>query len=398
MKFRQRSPFRLCHRIMKATGLFLFLFLAQNASAQLIPFRFNDLWGYCDTSGKPVIQPQYDFCEFFSGNTAFVKKDSFSFGINKNGKQITPALKRYGTFSSGLCPVILSNGECMYIDSNGMNVLLIQKAQAVESFSEDRAVISVNGKIGVIDTKGGMICKPGFDASSIYYRSGFLMVNNGKQYHYLSKNGQILQLADTIQPAGIFSEGLAAVYVHKPSLKTKEVPDPVFLEFIDTSGNIVLSGFEFEGFDYSPYMEPDKEFRDGKAIVKVKNEIGYDYYFLDKRKRFSPLYASARHLGDSLFLGAIGYYMSDIRILDSNYYVAGQFQQKPTQVGEFGNGLLPYRNKDGLWGYVDKNCRDIIPAKYTSAFNFRNGYAWVILNGKPGVINRFGREYFIDKP
>lgn len=394
----QRSVINRCFKTMRLTLLiWLAIYITEAAAQQLIPFRVNDHWGYSDTSGKLLIKPVYHSADFFTGNIAFVKKDSLIFGINRKGEKITPVLKRYGVFSSGLCPVMLMSGRFEYIDTLG-NVKIKPETEAAENFSEHLAVVSAGGKIGVIDTLGKFIRKPEFDASSIYFRSGFLLVNTGTQYMYLSKTGEILQLPDTIQPAGMFSEGLAAVYVTKPSLQENDKVESSFLEFIDTSGNIVLSGFRADEFDYSPYLEYEKEFRDGKAIVKVRNEIGYDYYFLDKKGKFSPLYASARHLGDSFFLGAIGYYMSDIRILDSNYYVSGQFQQKPTQVGEFGDGLLPYRNKDGKWGYVDNNCREIIPAIYSSAFRFQNGFAWVILDGKPGVINRKGQEYFMDKP
>ncbi len=138
----------------------------------------------------------------------------------------------------------------------------------------------------------------------------------------------------------------------------------------------------------------EKEFVDGKAIIKARNEIGWDYYFLDKKGRFSPLYSSAKHLGDSLYLGVIGYYMSEIRILDSNYFVAGQFQSKPLQVGEFGDGLLPYCNKDRLWGYMDSNCRIMIKPQYNMAFKFNRGYAYVVKDGKQGVIDTKGKEFF----
>jgi hypothetical protein len=86
--------------------------------------------------------------------------------------------------------------------------------------------------------------------------------------------------------------------------------------------------------------------------------------------------------------------MSEVRILDSNYYVAGQFQHKPLQVGEFGDGLLPFCDKDRLWGYMNSNCRVIIKPKYNAAFRFTNGYAYVIMNGLQGVIDTKGNEYF----
>lgn len=373
------------------------LLIQKGAQAQLVPFRLGDLWGYSDTSGQIVIQPEYAFTEFFDGAFAFVKTDSCCYRVNLKGKIVSEPLKSYGRFEYGLCPVQDMKGRSWYINLDGKQAFP-GIFDAAENYSEGLAVVSVNKKLGIINTKGSWVRHPDFDTSSAYYKSGFLMgVSKGK-YFYIDKNGQTLQLADSVKPAGTFSEGLAAVYVTKQYNSLGQKVETPFLEYIDSSGRIVLSGFKHDGIDYSEYIAPDKEFRDGKAIIKARNEMGWDYYFIDRRKKFSPLYSAARHLGDSLFLGAIGYYMSDVRIVDSNYFVTGQFQQKPTQIGEFGNGLIPFRNKEGNWGYVNSNCRLVIKEKYSAAFNFRNGYAIVVVNGRPGYINTYGKAFFHDLP
>lgn len=288
------------------------------------------------------------------------------------------------------------NGHCYYINQSGKSSIDLGFS-AAENFSEGLAVVALNKKLGIINTKGQWIRQPDFDTSSAFFKSGFLLAISKGKYFYINRRGQTLHIPDTVLPGGIFSEGLAPVYIVKPFNSDGVKVPTTYLEFIDSSGKVVLNHFINDGIDYSEYIRLEKEFRDGKAIIKTRNELGWDFFFLDKKGRFSPLYATTRHLGDSLFLGAIGYYMSDIRIVDSNYYVAGQFQQKPTQVGEFGNGLLAFRDKEGNWGYVNSNCQLKIPAKYSAAFPFKNGYAFVIFNGRQGVIDTTGREYFIDK-
>lgn len=378
---------------MKRIVLLIVLGVTGSLFAQLIPYRDGIKWGYCDTGRILRIAPQYDLADFFSGNMAFVMKDSQYFGINKKGEVLTPALKKHGTFSDGLCPVQLINGKCLYIDEFG-SAPLDMEFSAAENFSEGLAVVSVHKKLGIINTYGDFIRYPNFDTSSVYFKSGFLMGLSKGKYFYINKHGQTMHLPDSIQPVGLFSEGLAAVYVRKKVIMEGKWTEANVLAFMDTAGELVLNDFVIDSFDYAPYMAPEKEFRDGKAIVKSRNEIGWDYYFIDKKGHFSPLYSLARHLGDSFFLGVIGYYMSEIRILDTNLYVAGQFQHKPTQLGEFGNGLLPFRDKDGLWGYVNSNCREVIKPKYNTAFSFHDGYAFIIWNGLMGVIDTKGREYF----
>ena len=387
----------LSTQIMRLILFILFGLSTITSTAQLIPFRINQQWGYSDTNKVIKIRAQFEFADFFNGNLAFVKKDSFFYGIDATGKTITPAIKHYGSYVNNLCPVLFASGNCYYLNKNGQ-VAIDNQYQAAENFSEGLAIVSINKKLGIIDTLGNWVRKPDFDTSSLYFKSGMLLALSKGQYFYINQRGQKLQLPDSIQAAGIFSEGLAPVYVTKTYNSNGEKTKTTFLEFIDTSGKIALSHFVIDSINYSEYLAFEKEFIDGKAIVKAKNEIGWDYYFLDKNKQFSPLYASAKHLRDSLFIGAIGYYMSDIRILDRNYYVQGQFQQKPTQVGEFGDGLLPYRDKEGNWGYVNSNCQPIIKPKYSMAYKFSNGYAFIVLNGHVGVINTRGIEYFYDKP
>jgi len=370
----------------------LFASLVQ-MNAQLIPCRAGKKWGYCDTGKIVRIRTEFDFTDFFSGDIAFVLKDSLYHGINKKGEFITPGLKHHGVFADGLCPIQLADGTCYYINEKGQ-VAFDHKFAAAENFSEGLAVVSVNKKLGIINTKGEWVREPNFDTSSLYFKSGFLMgVSKGK-YFYIKKNGKTLALPDSIQPAGIFSENLAAVYVTKTTFIGGQATKTTYLEYMDTGARIVIQHFIIDSFDYSGYLAPEREFRDGKALVKARNQIGWDYYYMDKNARFSPLYSTAKHLGDSFFLGVIGYYMSEVRILDSNYYVSGQFQTKPLQLGEFGDGLLPFCDKEGKWGYMNSNCKIIIEPVYNAAFTFKNGYAFVAKNGLQGVIDTKGKEYF----
>lgn len=387
-------------KLIRTTNLALVIFCVsinlQQSFAQLIPFRVNQQYGYINPKNELVIPAKFDYTDFFQGEMAFVLKDSNYYGINSKGEIITPALKHYGVFNYGLCPVLLKDGTCVYINSKG-ETAIDKGFDAAENFSEGLAVVSVTKKLGIIDTLGNWIRLPDFDTSSAYFKSGFLMAISKGKYFYINRKGQTLQLPDTVMPAGVFSEGLAPVYVVKPFNSDGQKIKTYYLEFIDSSGKVALNNFYHDGFNYSEYIAFEKEFINGKAIIKTKNDLGWDYYFLDKKGRFSPLYSFTKHLGDSLFLCAIGYYMADIRIVDSNYYVMGQFQQKPTQVGEMGNGLLAFRNKEGFWGYVNSNCQELIKCKYSAAFPFKNGYAIVIYNGYQGVIDTNGKEFWVDR-
>lgn len=364
--------------------------------AQLIPFRINAIWGYADSNMRLKIPLMYDFTDRFEQGSAFVYKDSLYHLINEKGEKISDHFKAHGQFSNGLCAVVQQNNKCTYINHAGKQVFN-QTFDAAEGFSEGLAVVSINKRLKIINIKGDSIPSMAFDTSNGRFQNGFLMVVKNGKYQFIKRNGKVLKLADSIQVGGLFSEGLAPVYVKKQYNSAHQKTATYFLEFIDSNGQIVLSHFINDSIDYSEYLDIEAGFKDGKAIVKTRNELGWDYYFIDKRKRFSPLYSAAKQLGDSLFLGAIGMYMSDVRMLDKDFWVVSQFQQKPLQVGRFNQGLLAFKNKDGYWGFIDKNGKTVVQAKYTSVNAFNQNIALVIYNGRFGFINTKGQEYFIDR-
>lgn len=378
----------------KHSVLFLFLLiLTSSVSAQLVPFRMGDQWGYSDTSGKLIIQPQYALADFFEQGVAFVKKDSFYYGINEKGEIITEAAIQYGRFVDGLCPLTNKRKQSYYINSTGKNAFNTV-FNAAENFSEGLAVVAMKNKCGIIDLKGSWVREPDFDSSSLYFKSGFLLAKFKSKFIYINRWGKQLLLPDTIRPAGIFSEGLAAVYVETRSLINNTLNVKTNLQFIDTSANIVLSKFVEDGFDYADYLNYEKEFIDGKAIVNAANDLAFDRYFIDKKGRFSPLFSYAQHLGDSLFLGVVGYMLPTIRIYNLTFDVMGDFSLQLKSVGLMGNGLVPVQNLAGYWGYCDSNTKLIIPFIYTSAGQFNNGYAIIKSGGRLGIINTKGKEYF----
>lgn len=396
MCFKQRMAFNL-NLIKTMRPLFfllLFIFCIQISSqAELIPYRLGKQWGYSDTAGKIVIQPQYALADFFENGVAFVMKDSFYFGINEQGEKITELAIQYGRFVDGLCPLTNIKKQSYYINATGKNAFNIV-FNAAENFSEGLAVVSMKHKCGIINIKGLWVREPDFDSSSLYFKSGFLLAKFQSKFIFINKWGRALILAENVRPAGIFSEGMAAVYVETKSIIDNTMQVKTNLQFIDTAGQIVLSKFVNDNFDYSDYVNYEKEFIDGKAIVNVANDLAFDRYFIDKNGRFSFLFSYAQHLDDSLYLGVLGYMLPSIRIYNKSFDVQGEFNVQLSSVGKFGEGLLPVQNQAGYWGYCDSNAKIIIPFIYQSANQFKNGYAIVKSSGSLGVINIHGIEFF----
>ena len=54
--------------------------------------------------------------------------------------------------------------------------------------------------------------------------------------------------------------------------------------------------------------------------------------------------------------------------------------------------LVPYRDGNGKWGFIDKSGNEVVPCKYDDASSFSEGLAFVELDGKYGFIDKSGNE------
>lgn len=375
-------------------AFFIYSFLTIKAQeVQYIPYRIGNKWGYSDTSGKLILEANFQSAEFFKDGVAFVKKDSFYYLINIKGEIIGGEFLQHGNYMHGLCPVQLTNGMYIYINTVG-NMAIKFLYKAAEDFSEERAIVKIGLKLGIINTKGEWVKEPGFASSSIYYKGGFIMTEFNGNYNYLNKQGKVLVLPSNVSCAGPFSEGLAAVYVKKEVLEKGKITLHYMLEFIDTTGAIVLDSFINDGTDYSEYINYVSDFKNGKAIIKVSNNMGFDFFFIDKKKRFSPAYSAAQNIGDSLFIAAFGFFKPRIKIINKNLFPLGVFDENPIQIGEMSEGLVGVKNSMGFWGFASSNCKILIPYIYSKVGIFYNSFSWVIKQDKEGYINSSGKEFF----
>jgi hypothetical protein len=117
--------------------LFLLLFLQENLSARLpdlIPYRKVNLWGYCDSTKKIIIEPKYDFAYEFSGGSAIV--------LYKNTQAIIDA----------------AGNELLLPDS--MIISLSPAHHGIRTFHYDRADKDGNLSYGLVNDKGQIILEP----------------------------------------------------------------------------------------------------------------------------------------------------------------------------------------------------------------------------------------------
>lgn len=183
---------------------------SEESSPVLLPVKVSGKWGYINTSGQLVINPQFDYADEFHEGRAMIclgkpcswwdaenSDERWGF-IDSAGKIIvTPQYGKAEAFSEGLAQVC--TGGCAlksakpasrgYIDKGGKVVIPMQFGIA-RSFSEGLAQVCVgkcewvekegySGKFGFIDHSGRFVVNPLYD--DVWdFKNGFAKVILGK--------------------------------------------------------------------------------------------------------------------------------------------------------------------------------------------------------------------------
>lgn len=319
----------------------------EQATLDLIPVKLGDKWGYINQKGEYVINPQFEYADYFCDGLAAIvqsvdKKERYLYGyIDKKGKQVIKAQYKYATpFSDGLAFVVAEDGYPTCINKSGKTVFTLSQAELAYSFSEGMAQFvkfekklskekGWRGKVGFVDKTGKVVIAPQFD------------------------------------DARPFHEGFAAILQNDK------------WGFIDKAGKIVINPqFDEVGF----FMNGITFFRNGTQ-----------YGFIDKQGKYviNPQFAEARYMEEQMApikIGDLWGYCNN----DGKIVVNPQFEEARI----FSDGLARIKQNE-RWGYIDHKGKFVINPQFSWSTGFNEGIAFVKVGDKFGVINKKG-EYTIN--
>jgi hypothetical protein len=188
------------------------------------PYRYpvnrDGQWGYIDTTGTMVIEPQFDHAARFSDSLARVQNGSTTAFINAGGQVVLePEVDSVGHFSNGLAPARRTeDGPFGYVNKSGAFTIEPQFERAY-AFSDGRAAVytgapqAAEAKFGYIDTTGTFVIEPQFRGARAYSggRAPVLVgrFTSGK-WGFIDERGQMV-IDPQFDEALPFSEGRAAV-------------------------------------------------------------------------------------------------------------------------------------------------------------------------------------------
>lgn len=148
------------------------------------------LWGYIDTSGDWVIEPQFTSAFDFRNGYAEVAIDGRTGLIDSTGAIVVPLeWDRIYTPHQGLA-VVTRDGQWGYVNTSGEIAVELQFGDA-RDFSEDRAAVRVDHLWGYIDTSGELVIAPEWDEARDF-AGGLAWVSSGDGWGYVNQDGDLV--------------------------------------------------------------------------------------------------------------------------------------------------------------------------------------------------------------
>lgn len=293
----------------------------------------NGLWGYIDKTGKEVIPCQYKEAQDFSeGLAAVTNKDGLWGYIDKSDKVVIDfQYKMAMPFLEGLAPVKDIYNYWGYIDENGKEKIPFKYQEAYQFFN-GLGIVKVGDKYKFVDEKNE---KFGGYYWLEHFKEDYTIVQMGNSICSIDREFNIIKREDNWKSIGEIRDGLC---------RFKTNTD--YWGFVDSQLNLKIPNQFYQARDFS----------DGVAIIS-----------------YSP--------------DTIGFTTKDGKT------TVFSKKDKYLDIKDFHEGLAQVQNIDGLWGYIDKKGKEVIPCHYKNTGYFSEGLAVVEeLDGSIYYINKKGTK------
>jgi hypothetical protein len=401
-------------------------------SEELACVKKKGKFGFINRNGKVVIPVQYENETYFQkAGVARVKKNNYYGFINKKGKEVIPIIYKnanigtadslislfkggkwaffdsYGnqkttfiydeialtdiaingndesTFWRNGLILVRKDNQIAYLDRDFKEVIPFGKYDTGERFNQNRiAIVSKNGKYGIIDEFGKERVKPEYDTienpEEFNHKSEIFVAKKNNYLVLLDEYGK--KIYDKIKGFSFdhchLNKKIEKIY-HIQGLNGK-------YGAIDTKGKLIIPVIydELNGFASNP-----------NAIVKYKNKYG----LIDSKNKTTYPIENELIYGD---LRELDYYIikknNKVGIIDKNLkpIFNFDFQEISPCFYDTRNRFIAKQNEK--YGVIDRAGRIIIPFQYSEMSNWveygpGENFHFVTKNNKRGLITKEGK-------
>lgn len=358
---------------------------AYQTMSVFFPNEMHDLWlrvGDANAFDMPYwlhkLNERQDNCLFLTADlwTFDIQKLSLSFGFTnvQNGQKIV------------LDDSICDKAWFKYYENERTGALVAGVFctiyEITDVFSEGMAAVQRDGLWGFIDTRGILVISCEYRSYSKFTEGvAACMHYKDETYLYLDKQGKNAfpqletGLNSSIYMAYPFSEGYARIYTIANSY------------IIDRSGCILFHVGNVQNVHIL------SNFKEGSAVIQEGESLGFINVFGEKNIITNTETASYNTLC-SLSEGRApirtnedkwGFVDAECRlVIPCIYEWVGSFSEERATVC-----------RDGLWGFIDLNGHEIIPPQYKMTEHFWNGMGGFLADLGWGFLNKDGQIIFI---
>jgi len=223
------------------------------------------------------------------------------------------------------------NNKYGYKDENG-NVIILPQLDNAGGFQHGLANVSMSNKIALIDQTGRIVIPFGTYDIINSFREGMARVSKSKKFGFINTTGKE-KIPCLYDEADFFRNGLSSV------------------RKFDKEGIIDTSGKEFIPIIYEKVIQLQSY-----NLIKIKLNSKWGYFDYQGHVFLNPEYDE----------------------LDQPWH-----------------GMIMVK-KEGKFGYINDKGELVIPCKYEQANPFtESGKAFIVLDGKKGVVSKDGTEKFL---
>lgn len=251
----------------------------------------NGKFGYVDTKGQIVIEPQFEEASSFSDGLACIKSGVRYGYINKEGKiVINPQFDNCYDFHDGLAAV-QSNNQWGYIDKEGKYVVNPQFSVASDFHNSLAKFYTVGSGWGAIDKKGSIVVNPQFELMGDFSNNGLAFVRQNGQTGYIDTKGKFV-INPQFQFANNFEDGVAMYGSNNKFGLIDEKGNIIVNASYAALGSVSQISVESNYGDITPLMEDiigdrtemrstwEKIFPEGVVDGNINSNIWYGEFFV----------------------------------------------------------------------------------------------------------------------
>ncbi len=344
---------------------------------QLVPYRVNEKWGYCEYRTKKIlIEPQYQYALPFNDKGIAIVKYEDKWGIiNTRGLSITNfEFDGIDDCNENIFAFHINDKYGLF-DSNGQ-ILVDPIYDYIQSFCNGYAAVKNNSKYGIIDFTGKVIVDLIYDdISHKLFVDDVCSVKIDGKYGCINKQGVIV-IPCTYDDWVVFHPpyNIAAVKITDRS------------EFNKALG---------KDFDVTQFVSEDNITLNDGTVINFD-----EYYRLDKKSiKYKFINTKNEFVSDMVFEDAYSFYcdVTSVKINGKYALIDLSFnlitEPKFIWIERFSEGLAPATIDGKLYGFIDESGNIVIDFEFDSIKNgFYHGIAKVVKN-----VNGEEICYFIDR-